>query len=186
MKIMNKHIIYTSVFVIFLIFILPVISLLPISYVPGNTQPGFIGRSTKNVYGDITVKQEFVSIKNNLSGIGLSIKNPSNANHNEIFVKVFTENGIELRSTSLNGYSIQDGSFVKFIFDPIVDSKNKNYYFEVSSKDSSDLNAMGPFWEENKGLPAVYYFKPANQYEKIKEVYINLFSRFLHLRSQTL
>lgn len=178
---MNKSIWFTTVVILFMVLFFPVLSLLLVKMVPGNDQPGFSGHVTKVVYGKIVATQTFVSIRNNLTAVGLSIKNPSNANNKSVFVQILDGNNNLLRTGELNGYSIQDGTFVKFVFEPIVDSKNKEYTFKISSPDATDKDSVGAFWDEKVGIPAVYYFKPQSRLEIIKEGFSDLFSRLRFL-----
>lgn len=182
---MTKNIWITIIFVFVLVFIFPFVSLVLVRLIPGNDQPGFSGHVTKVVYGNIIASQTFNSSKNNLSGVGLSIKNPSNANNKSVVLKIYNSEGVLIRTSEINGYSIQDGSFVKFVFETIPDSLNQDYKFEISSPQATDKDSVGAFWDENVGIPAVYFFKPDSKIKIIIEVVTNLFSRLQLLGSQT-
>lgn len=176
---MNKFIWFTIVSIFSIVFVIPALALIPLKIIPINDQPGFNGGITKVIYGDIKSSQFFHSNISNFAAIGTSIKNPSLANKKEIIMDLYDSGGNIIRTVKLNGYNIGDGQYVKFVFEPISDSLNKDYQFTISSPQAADHEAIGVFWDELYGIPTVYYKKPDNRLAIAREVYANLFSRLL-------
>lgn len=133
-----------------LIIIIPVLLSIKISYLPDRLQPGL--GATERIYKDVTLTQGFESKKNNLSGIGLSIKNPYFRNKNDLILSIKDTNGSLLRTMSINGANIEDGSFLILKFDSLNNSKNKNYSFELSAPGSENSDSLEVFYTKN--LPA--------------------------------
>lgn len=143
-----KLIIFTTGLTFFMVFILPGLLSLGIRYIPGSDQPS-LDRSEKIFFGQ-NISQEFTSPKESLTGIGLSLKNPNLANKRDIILNLEDDKGSTISASVLNGAHIQDGKFVKFIFNPIVDSKNKNYRFVLSSPKSSAVDSLEVFYTVSK------------------------------------
>jgi len=97
--------------------------------------------------------------------------------------------------------NLEDGSFIKFVFDPIPDSLGKEYIFTIFSPGAGpeetielfiigrdnlsgimEYSYMGESFEG--GTPIVQYVKPGSKMMTVKKVYSNLISRLLPLRSQ--
>lgn len=106
-----------------------------------------------------------------------------------------------VRSVTISGMNLEDGSFTKFIFDPIADSLGKEYIFTISSPGagpeetielfiieidgSSGITRYSYMGEEYEGgTPIVQYKKPSSKLNTVKEVYSNLISRLLPAHSQ--
>lgn len=195
---MKKLIWITSLTVLFVVFILPGFLALGIRTLPANVQPPLHG--TKDVYGLFTVTQEFASLEPRLTGIGMSIKNPNLKNKKEVLVSLYAENGDTLRRVTLSGANIEDGGFVKFMFDPIPDSKDQKYILTIDCPSAGPEEVLPvyyteetPSWvgkmthdekEVSGGLSMVTFHKPENKIKVIKEIYLNWFSRFLPLGFQ--
>ncbi len=166
----------------------PAILSLGIRLVPNSFQPSLDG--TQKVYGEVKVSSDISSSSNNLSGIGLSIKNPNLINKKDINLSVFS-NGNLLRSVTLNGRSIGDGNFIKFIFDPIDDSKGKVYNMVFSAPGVADGEALEIFLTSNpdgsgikvgkdvhtEGLSDVVFYHPSNPLSLATIIYEELIGR---------
>lgn len=124
-----KLIFTTSVLIIFSTFFLPAIFTLFMKDTPNNFQPSL--QSTQAIYKDIAISQSFISEKDNLSGIGMSIKNPYFRNKKDVILKVYDEGHNHQRTIVINGINIADGSLLKFKFDPVKNSANKQFSFEL-------------------------------------------------------
>lgn len=147
---MKKIILFTILFVITLILVIPMILTFGIKYIPSGTQPSLT--NTKKIYGEIILSQSFVSEKGNLSGIGVSIKNPNFANKKNAYVNIYDSEEKVIRTIVLNGQNIADGKFVKILFEPISNSKDKKFIWTFSSPESSFEDALEIFLTDNKPL----------------------------------
>lgn len=144
---MNKLIIFTVIFIIFLIIVIPVSLSVMIRFIPSGTQPPL--RDTEKIYGSFILTQKFISDMDNLAGIGVSIKNPNYKNKKEVKIKIFDSEDKLIRSVILNGQNIADGEFVKIMFDPISDSK-KVYSWSIESGESTVEDALEIFLTDQK------------------------------------
>lgn len=145
---MRGLIIFTTGFVIFLVFILPMILSFAIRYISGGVQPPL--KDTKKIYGQYVYSQSFISPEHNLSGIGVSLKNPRLANKNLTFVNLYDDQNKIVRKISLKGENIADGKFVKILFDPIAESSNKKFTWSIYSPDSTKDDALEVFLTDKK------------------------------------
>ncbi len=193
---MKKMIWLTVAFVLGLVFLVPIVLSVSLKMVPVNIQPGFNNNVKLSIYRDRVFVQKFVSKEENLTAIGMSIRNPNLKNKADIIFNLSNLDGSILRSVTLNGMNLEDGSFTKFVFDPISDSLGKEYIFTVSSPgagpeeiielfvigvdSSSGITEYSYMGEAHEGgTPIVQYLRPVNKVEIIKEVYSNLISRLL-------
>lgn len=142
-----KNIIVVSSLTILLLFILPIILIAGVRYVPDRYQPSL--DKTFDLYGQISISQSFTATADNLAVIGLSIKNPNLQNKKDITLTIVDNNNI-LGSSTLNGAAIPDGDFVKFKFPPITGSKDRNLTFVLSSPGSNRNDALKIFLTKQK------------------------------------
>lgn len=140
---MKKLVLFSIIFVLILVFIIPAILSFGIKYIPSGTQPSL--GNTKKIYGEIVLSQSFISEKDNLSGIGVSIKNPNFANKKEARVNIYDGEEKLIRTIVLNGQNIADGKFVKILFEPISGSKDKKFSWVISSPESVFEDALEIF-----------------------------------------
>lgn len=198
---MQKLIWFTTSVILFLLFVVPAILAFGIKLIPGEVQSGYNSNQRLSIYRDRAVSQKFISQTANLSAIGTSIRNPNLKNKKDIILTLFDESMKKIRTSVINGQNIEDGDFVKFVFDPLPDSKDKTYIFTLESPDAGPGETIEIFYIENDrpgqnmpgwiaeytydkkihkgGLPIVLYFKPGSKVEVIKEIYSNLFSRLV-------
>lgn len=190
---MKKLIWFTTITILFLVFVAPAILALGIRLIPGGNQPGY--NDTLDIYGVRDIAQKFISQSANLSAIGTSIKNPNLKNKKDIILTLFDEKKNVVRSIVINGQNVEDGSFVKLVFDPIPGSENKTYVFTLSAPTAGPEDMLEVFLSQNPpdwieqytydqevhsgGLPVVLYFKPVSRATVIKDIYTNFFSRLL-------
>lgn len=187
---MQKFSIFTIVIILVLLFGTPAIMASLIKMIPANEQPGYGQMGRVSVYGDRTFTQYFISKQKNLTSVATTIKNPNLHNKKDVFFKLYDMENTLVRSVTMNGFNIGDGDFVKIIFEPIVDSGDKKYYFTLSSPSAGEeeiieifLTAKTPeileytYDEETKegGAPIVTFHKPESRLETVKSVYSNLF-----------
>ena len=186
-----KLIYLTLVFILFILIILPFVLTFLIKNIPNASQPSLEG--TQGIYKDITVIQYFISELDNLSGFGMSIKNPYFRNKNAIDFKIFSENKTLLRTISLNGSNIVDGDFVRINFLPIPNSKGKKYYFEVTALENESAVSLEIFMtsQAEKWTGGLYvngnrtaynfsfitYHRISNPLLVITEIYIQMIKR---------
>lgn len=167
--------------------------IVPVKMVPSGDQPGYGDMGRVSIYGLRDFKQVFLSKGNNLTAIGTTIKNPNLKNKKEIIFKLYEENNNLARTTILNGFNIGDGDFIKIVFDPIADSKNKKYYFTIASPTAGEEEIIELFLikptnevleytydEETKfgGIPMVTFHKPEGLLKNIKTIYSNILSKW--------
>jgi len=198
---MKKMIWLTVTFVLGLVFLVPVVLSMGLKMIPVNIQPGFNYDIRASIYRDRIFVQKFTAKGENLIAIGMSIRNPNLKNKADIIFNLENLDGSIIRSVTISGMNLEDGSFTKFVFDPIPDSLGKEYLFTISSPGAGpeetielfiigtnnssgiiEYSYMGEALEG--GTPIVQYVKPASKVMTIKEVYSNLISRLLPHRSQ--
>jgi len=190
----------TTTLVLFVVFIVPAILALTLKMIPASDQPGYNYDRRLSIYGKRGIPQEFVGKENNLTAVATSIRNPNLKNQKEVVFNLYDENFNLLRIAVLNGFNIEDGDFVKFIFAPIADSSGKKYKFILASPEAGPgetlevfiLNEPTPeileYSYEDKtypgGVPLVSFYKPASRWQTVRLVYANLLARLLHPDSQ--
>jgi len=196
---MKKMIWFTCFSILFLLFIAPGLMASFIDMVPANDQPGYSVDAKISIYGERQFTQFFKSKDSNLIAVATSIKNPNLKNKKDIFFKLYDENNNLIRSTTINGMNIGDGDFIKIIFDKISDSKNKKYYFTLSSPGAGEEEIIEVFLTEptneiltyvyddktySGGAPIVTFHKPGSTWKIVKLVYLNWLSKLLPLGFQ--
>lgn len=193
---MKKMIWLTVAFVLGLVFLVPVVLSMALKMIPINTQPGFNYDVRTSIYRDRVFVQKFTAKENNLTAIGMSIRNPNLKNKAEIYFNLMNLDGSIIRGVSINGMNLEDGSFTKFVFDPIPDSLGKEYLFTISTpaagpEETIELFVIGT--DEASGIveysymgeaspggtSIVQYVKPVNKITTVKEVYTSLISKLL-------
>lgn len=197
---MKKMIWFTVITVLGIIFIVPMFLSLFIPMIPSGVQPGYDPKIRLSIYSNIVFVQKFISKTNNLTAVGLSIRNPNLKNQSEIIFNIYNPDGTLIRGVTISGRNLEDGSFIKFVFPPILDSMNKEYLFSLSSPGAGAEETIELFiikeggesgiieylyGGENYpgGTPIVLYSKPDSKFSVIKSVYSNWLSRLLLLRS---
>ncbi len=133
-----------SVLITGLVILFPALLSLGIRIIPGQMQPSL--GTTERIYSTSVVTETFTASRNNLNGIGLSLKNPNYQNKQNVVVSLFSEEGELLGESTVNGVSIPDGDFIKFIFKPVEESRGKNFVFVLSSVWSQDSDATEVFY----------------------------------------
>lgn len=196
---MKKMIWLTTMSVLFLVFIVPGILASTLKMIPAGDQPGYNSDQRISIYGTRGLSQKFISKEKNLVAIGTSIRNPNLKNKKEILFNLYDDNGVLIRTSLLNGLNIQDGAFVKFVFEPVIDSLNKTYTFTIFSPEAGPEETIEAFYINKPtdsiieftydkkihlgGIPLVTFHRPASKWEVIKKMYSSLFSRLQFLDS---
>lgn len=197
---MKKMIWLTTIFVAFLIFVVPGILALTLDIIPAGDQPGFDSNQRLSIYGKRGVSQKFVSEEKNLTAIGTSIRNPNLNNKKEVIFNLYDEKENLIRTSILNGQNFQDGDFVKFVFPVVPDSLRKTYTFTIFSPEAGPEETIEVFYFNSPtenileyaydekiypgGLPLVTFHKPTSKWEVVKKIYSSWLSRFLFPHSQ--
>ena len=196
---MKKMIWLTTLSILFLLFIVPGILASALDMIPANDQPGYDSNKRLSIYGEKEILQKFVSRDKNLTAIGTSIRNPNLKNQKEIILNLYDKDKNLIRSSILSGKNIEDGDFVKFVFQFVPDSSGKEYSFTLSSLDAGPgetievfiieptVDIIDYFYAEEThpgGIPMVTFHKPNSKWEIVKMVYSNWLSRLLSLGSQ--
>lgn len=187
----NLIIVITIVATVMILIIIPILIILTINSVTFEGQPALSG--TYNLYGDSEAVQQFYSDRENLHAIGLSIRNPAFSNTEDISLDVIDESGTVQRSTILSGINISDGAFVKFVFEPIEASLNKEYFAVFKSPGSTQENLLGLFMTSQNPpwlgtlmvnneirdtkIALVRYYKPASKYRLITDLISNFITK---------
>lgn len=173
------------------IFLIPFLLTLFIKEIPNDVQPSLEG--TQIIYKDTEALQSFKSAMNNLSGIGLSIKNPYFRNRKDLIFNILNFDKILIRTGKINGANISDGDLMKIQFDPINDAKNKEFFLELKALDTKDNEAFEVFltskktaWignlyinsqKQDSNLSFFTYHKSTNIFVNSMEIFIQLFRR---------
>lgn len=129
----------TTIIVFIILVVVPFAVMTTIDFIPLNEQPGFDW--TEKVYSHNTVTQTISSSHNNLSAIGMSIKNPFFRNKKDLFLKIYKDGNL-LRESKLNGLNIGDGDFVRFYFEPILESMGQTFSLELASAQSDERDTL--------------------------------------------
>lgn len=194
---MKKLIFITSFAIVFLVFIAPAMLTFGIRFIPNDIQPSL--EKTRGLFWEFEISQDFISTKENLTAIGMSIRNPNLKNKKDINLFLYDKEGELLRTSVLSGKNIGDGSFVRFGLEVIPDSKDKQYKFVLSAPDARGEDRLEifytndkPFWigdsEFDKevvegGVSFVTLHKPISRIGLIKEIYSGWLDRLLEDRA---
>jgi len=196
---MKKMIWLTTLFVAFLIFVVPGVLALTLDIIPAGDQPGFDSDRRLAIYGKRGIAQKFVSEEKNLTAIGTSIKNPNLKNRKEVLFNLYDEEGKLIRTSIVNGQNFQDGDFVKFVFQVVPDSSGKTYTFTLFSPEAGPEETIEVFYIKDDasfkspienileytydekvypgGLPLVTFHKPESRWEVTKKIYSSWLSK---------
>jgi hypothetical protein len=155
---MRKEIVLNVIVVLTLLLLSPFLISLGIRELPKSNQKPF--GDHRKVYEDAIYKTGIVGEEDNMLAIGLSFRNFNLKNKKDVSL-VLLQDKVEIRRAVVNGASIDDGRLVKFRFAPVADSKGKSYEIEVSSRDSSNEDALQVYFEST-GLNMNYqlFYKP--------------------------
>ena len=189
----NKMVWFTTASILFLLFIVPGLLASLIKMTPANDQPGYSGDNRVSIYGKRDFSQTFISKYDNLVAVATTIRNPNLKNKKDIIFNLFDEDNNLIRATKLNGFNLNDGDFVKIVFEPILASKDKKYYFTIASPDAGNEETIELFltgqttevieYEYDDevrpgGAPMVTFHKPVSRLETVKLVYLNFFEKW--------
>jgi len=104
--------------------------------------------SEKDVLGEITgkttVTQEFYCREDRLTGISIQFATYNRLNDKDVIFKLFdAENpDAEIFGSKVNARDIADNEYFDFTFKPLINSKDRRFYFQLSSPESYQGNAV--------------------------------------------
>ncbi len=190
---MKKLIFATTFIIIFLVFVAPAMLALGIRFIPNDIQPPL--EEARGLFWKFEISQDFVSTKENLNAIGMSIGNRNLKNKKDVTLFLYDKKGELLRTSVLNGMNIDDGAFIRFMFEIIPDSKDKEYTFVLSAPDARKEDLLEIFYVKDKpswigdlkfdeevaegGISLVTFHKPISRVGLIKTIYSDWVNRFL-------
>ncbi|BCX14743.1 MAG: hypothetical protein KatS3mg088_426 [Patescibacteria group bacterium] len=173
-----------------IIFLTPFVFSLFLKRIPYQFQPPFLG--SEKLYSNVVFSQHFVSPKENLSAIGLSIRNFNLQSKGDIFLEVFLD-GRKIRESVVKSGSIKDGDLVIFTFEKIPDSFGKNFVFKLRAPDTDKAKAYEVYTTNmpqsfvsdfyindslmDKTISFMIYTAPQNRLVLAIEIYKYWFSR---------
>lgn len=188
----SKLIVFTTLLVLFLVFVSPALLSLMIKYIPSASQPGYNVDNRFSVYGNFVAEQGFISQEDRLSGIAMTIGNP-NLNNKKDIKLILREGESVVREAHLSGLNIEDGAFVKFVFDSIVDSKGKAYTFTLESPEAGAEQVINIYFTKQKydwmsdvklgdeelpgAMPFVTLHTPVSKMSLVGKIYRDLLAR---------
>ncbi|RJQ24508.1 hypothetical protein C4577_07650 [Candidatus Parcubacteria bacterium] len=154
---------------------IPALLILSLNEIPGRVQPSL--DFTQKIYEGVVLEQDFKSVNNNLTAIGISIKNPNLVNNKDIILTIFDGDQI-LEKAVLNGFNIPDGSFVKFGFPALKQSKNNTYSFILTAPNVLSIEALEVFLSDSEqSISFVDFYLPQNSIYLIQNVYFGILSK---------
>jgi len=173
---MKKEIVLITILIIAFVFLSPLIVSFGLRELPITNQKPF--GDHRKVYGEIVYNTNIIGEEANLLAVGLSFRNYNLLNKKDITMILYND-GIEVRKASVNGGSITDGGLIKFRFAPLVDSKDKSYSVEISSKDSNDEDSLQVYFDSTgSDLNYQLFYKP-NYLSTVTSVYNNWLAKLL-------
>lgn len=184
---MNKSIWFTTVLILFLVFVVPGILVSVIDMIPADDQPGYNPDQRLSIYGKRKVIQKFISRQEDLTAIGTSVRNPNLKNKKEVVLNLYDESDQLIRTSILDGQNIEDGNFIKFVFEPIAGSGDREYKLVLSSPEAGPEETVEVFYIKDStneileytydeethpgGVPLVTFHKPESKWGVVKNVY---------------
>lgn len=182
-----KKIVFVFASIIFILLI-PALLSFGITVIPFNKQAG-LGGSIK-VYKENPLVENLECPTDNISTIGMSLKNPSLNNKKELILEIQENNRILAKST-INGKFVPDGGFVKFKLDNRLNCKNRNIQLVLKSPDSNEGDALevllsnslrgefkGSIEHKPEQIALVFFTKPSSHFELIKSIYSDWWKKF--------
>lgn len=187
-----KIIYLTIVSVIFMSIFLPALLSLAIRNISYEFQSSL--DKTQKIYGSITISQSFIAKDDNLSQIGMSIKNPNLAYKKDLFFTLLDDEGKKLRDLTISGKNIPDGEFIKFKFTPVEISKNQRFTYILSAPQArlddalevfltnqraSDIDLAYVDDQEINSISFVSFYKSTNSISLIFKIYSEWLNRLV-------
>lgn len=178
---------FTCALVVILVLLTPAFLSLEIRKIPHGFQPSL--SDSQAIDKETSIKQFFEVENNNLSAIGLSIKNPYFRNSQDLFFSLYDNQGQQIRSVTLNGKNIADGNFLIINFDPIVDSGGKTFSFTLTSPGVESASSLEVYHSTSQSSPTdqylvnnqlktgtvsfIYFWSPSNPIANLLVIYRN-------------
>ncbi len=127
-------------------------------------------------YEDKMFKKTFISPKNNLNSVVLKLKNAALRNQEQVIFRMLEE-GKVIREEKINGYNIKDEDWVRFAFEVVPNSYQKEFEMELVSPNSKINNAIAVYIN-NSGIPGIItYHTLSSRKELILQIYSDLYKR---------
>lgn len=130
----------------------------------------------KSITQSFTAKHDFINI------VILNFKNPGLKNHGQFRFLLLSEKGKSLVERLFSGYNIGDPSQIRFQFDPIQSSKNKNFTLLVEAI-SLDEPQIGIGASKEGDLNFSLYYRVASRKAALSDFLNNLTKYFLNDKS---
>jgi hypothetical protein len=187
-----KQILLTTFSILFVAWLLPFLLAAQLKDIPFDTQPSL--EFTEKIYGEKILSQPFIAVEDNLSTIAVTVKNPNLLNKKDLIMSLYNQQGELLRTAIINGWTIPDGNFTKFRFDPLRGSKNQQFLVTFSSPESLEGSAFEIYGKFDSGAPlkmtlndrmengivsSVTFYKSQNILSTPLSIYQQWLSRFL-------
>lgn len=186
-----RFLLYLLFLFLLAIFLLPAFMSLFLKYIPYSFQPPLFG--SEKLFDQQVLLQEFTSPVNNLSAIGVSIRNFNLQSKGDIVLEVYSNQEV-LRKVTVAGSRIKDGDIVIFAFDRIPGSLSKDYMFRLSTLGASEEKAYEVYTTNEKqdfagnlyandillekSLSFLLYFSPETKFDLVLDIYGSWFRRF--------
>src|SRR3989344_4275127 len=142
-----------------------------------------LNRQTENYvyyfYGENNYKSLFISPQENLNSIALKIKNPNLKNN--LPARLSLSNDKINENINFSGKNVGDGDWIRFTFPEIPDSKDKKFFLELSSIESSRTDALGINIDKESSSPAITTYHRINSH---KNLIFDIYKNFLIKVSQ--
>jgi len=177
--------------VVFVVFALPAILSFGIKFIPYSYQTPL--SNTEDIFEGKSVRQYFYAKENKLTAIGMSLKNPNLVNKKDIILNLYKGESLIATST-INGQVIPDGDLVKFVFNPIENSKENYYSFTLSAPQVDKEHALSVYYTNHPDdvvgdlyvdgmqtkipLSIITYYKPQSRLSLVAGLYSGGMNKF--------
>ncbi|QLG69553.1 MAG: hypothetical protein CH104c_0321 [Candidatus Woesebacteria bacterium] len=186
-----KILLFLLSFFLVLVFVSPIFMSLGLRYIPYSFQPPLFG--SEKLFNEQSLSQEFISPQDNLTAIGVSIRNFNLQSKGDVILEVYSRGGL-IRRSVVSGSSIKDGDIVIFTFDKIPNSRSVSYVFKLSTLEVGKEKAYEVYTTNEpqdfagslyindmpveKPISFLLYFAPKSRLSLVIDIYNSWFSRF--------
>lgn len=154
---------------ILLIIILPGLTLLSLKKVTGLKQTN--EGKVLFFYGDKNYSYTFISPEDNLNSVVLKLKNILIKNSEVVKFSLLDKRMQPIRNIDINGSNIPDGDLVRFAFEPISNSKGKEYTIFLSSPKSTEEKSIGIHTDPENNPVLITYHQTTSKISLISKIY---------------
>jgi hypothetical protein len=186
-----KILLFLLSFFLVLVFASPIFMSFGLRYIPYSFQPPLFG--SEKLFNEQSLSQEFISPQDNLTAIGVSIRNFNLQSKGDVILEVYSRGGL-IRRSVVSGSSIKDGDIVIFTFDKIPNSRSVSYVFKLSTLEVGKEKAYEVYTTNEpqdfagslyindmpveKPISFLLYFAPESRFSLIYDIYKSWFNRF--------